>query len=122
MSASPSAALVQPVRNPYFRDLERRTEPRHVCTLEATSQPLDVGDTLSWWAVVSDISTGGLAATLCYPFKPGTYLSVDLQCAGGMLRTLMVRVVNVLDQTDGQWRLGCEFLKHLSASDMEGFA
>ncbi|MBI2807966.1 MAG: PilZ domain-containing protein [Planctomycetes bacterium] len=121
MQATSTAARVQPVRNPYFRDQERRNTERHACTLEATSQPLDACETLSWGASVSDISAGGLAVTLCYPFKLGTYLSVDLQCPDGHVRTLMVRVVHVHDQADGQWRCGCEFLKPLTQSDMEVF-
>lgn len=121
MATLTAAALVQPVRNPYFRDMDRRGEARHACSLEATSQPLEVGETLSWGAVVTNISAGGLAVKICYPFKPGTYLSVDLQSPGGMLRTLIVRVLHVCDEMDGQWRLGCEFLKPLTQSDMDVF-
>ncbi|MSQ96487.1 MAG: PilZ domain-containing protein [Gemmataceae bacterium] len=121
MSTLSAAAIVQPVRNPYFRDMDCRSNPRHACALEATSHPLDMGETLSWGAVVSDISAGGLAVTLCYPFKPGTYLSVDLQSPGGMVRTLMVRVLHVHDRKDGQWHLGCEFLKPLTQIDMDVF-
>ena len=31
----------------------------------------------------------------------------------------MIRVVHVHDQTDGMWRLGCEFIKPLTESDMD---
>src|SRR5262245_29034207 len=113
MSVISSAALVQPVGNPYFQDLDRRCAERQACNLEATSRPIETGDTLSWGAVVHDISASGVGVTLCYPFKPGTYLAIELQTAHGMVRTLMVRVVNVDDQVDGQWRLGCEFIKPL---------
>jgi PilZ domain len=121
MSALSTAAMVQPVRNPYFHDLERRNAERHACSLEATSHPIEVGETLSWGAVVHDLSASGVGVTLCFPFRPGTYLAVDLQSPEGLVRTLMVRVVNVQDQTDGQWRLGCEFVKPLTQSDMELF-
>src|ERR1019366_2414970 len=121
MSANLPAALVQHVRNPFFRDLERRDDERQACSLEATSHPLEVGETLSWGAVVNDISAGGVGITLCYPFRPGTYLAVDLQSPGGMVRTLMVRVLHVHDQTDGMWRLGCEFVKPLTQDDMDLF-
>lgn len=119
MSAGTSAALVQPVRNPFFHDLDRRAEKRHICTLEATSHAIEPGQTLSWGAVVNDLSPGGLSVTLCFPFRPGTFLAVDLQSDAGMARTLMVRVQHVHDQVDGRWRLGCEFIKPLSESDME---
>lgn len=121
MSALSTAALVQPVRNPYFRDSDHREAERHPCQLEATSHPIEVGETLSWGAVVHDISAGGVGITLCFPFRPGTYLAVDLQGPGGAVRTLMVRVVHVHDQRDGQWRLGCEFIKPLTQSEMELF-
>jgi hypothetical protein len=119
MSAISAAALVQPVSNPYFQDLERRRAERHACTLEATSHPIEIGETLSWGAVVHNLSASGLGITLCYPFRPGTYLAVDVQNTRGMVRTLMVRVLHVHDQADGQWRLGCEFIKPLTQSDME---
>jgi hypothetical protein len=119
MSAATSAALVQPVRNPYFHDMERRALERRICSLEATSHAIEPGQTLSWGAVVTDISAGGVSVTLCFPFRPGTYLAVDLQSESGMVRTLMVRVQHVHDQADGRWRLGCEFIKPLSESDME---
>ncbi|MBI1832378.1 MAG: PilZ domain-containing protein [Planctomycetes bacterium] len=119
MSVLSTAALVQPVRNPYFHDLERRGDERHACSVEATSHPIEVGETLSWGAMVHDVSSSGLAVTLCYPFKPGTFLAVDLQSPGAMVRTLMVRVVHVHDRNDGQWRLGCEFVKPLTQSDMD---
>ena len=119
MSANSTAALVQPVRRPYFHTAERRDSERHACALEATSHSLESGDTLSWGAVVQDISATGLGITLCYPFRPGTYLDVELQTTKCMLRSLMVRVVHVDDQKDGMWRLGCEFVKPLTESDMD---
>ena len=119
MSTISSAARVQQVRNPYFQSLERREGERHACTLEATSHSTEVGETISWGAMVHDISSGGMGITLCYPFRPGTFLAVDLQNPAGMVRTLMVRVLHVHDQTDGQWHLGCEFVKPLTESDME---
>ena len=121
MSVLSTAAQVQPVRNPYFHDSERRDSQRQACALEATSHPIDAGETLSFGAVVHDLSAGGLGITLCYPFRLGTYLAVDLTCPGGIVRTLMVRVAHVHDQKDGLWRLGCEFIKPLTECDMELF-
>ncbi len=118
MSMLFSAALVQPVKNPYFRLAEQRAGERHSCSLQATSQPMEPGKTHSCDAQVHDLSQGGLGITLCYPFRPGTYLAVDLQSPEGMVRTLMVCVVHVHDQKDGKWRLGCEFVKPLSESEM----
>lgn len=119
MSVISSAALVQPVGNPYFHQTNRRGAERHLCAIDATSQPIEPGETLSWGAVVTDISKGGIGVSLCYPFRLGTYLAIDLQGTNGMVRTLMVRVVHVHDQKDGQWRLGCEFIKPLTQSEID---
>jgi hypothetical protein len=114
-------ALVQHTRNPLFHDPERRNGDRQACSLEATSRSIEVAEMVSWGAVVSDLSAGGVGITLCYPFRPGTYLAIELQSPSGKLRTLMVRVLHVHDQPDGQWRLGCEFVKPLTESDMKLF-
>jgi hypothetical protein len=119
MNAVLSEALVQRCANPFLNESERRSSERHLCSLEATSQVAESAQTVSWGAVVNDISPGGLNLTLCYPFRLGTFLSIDLQSANGMVRSLMVRVVHVHDRKDGMWRLGCEFLKPLSDDDIE---
>lgn len=119
MSAILTEALVQPVRNPFFNDIDRRTATRHACSLEATSHCAEPGQALSWGAMVNDISMGGVNVTLCYPFRPGTFLAVELQTPNGMVRTLMVRVLHVHDRADGMWDLGCEFIKPLTESDMD---
>lgn len=119
MSTLLREALVQPVRNPFLTDSERRNEERHLCSLEATSQAVEPGQALSWGAVVENISVGGLSVALCYPFRPGTFLSIDLKTQNGMVRTVLVRVVHVHDRTDGLWRLGCEFLKPLTESELD---
>jgi hypothetical protein len=116
---STTSALVQRVRNPYFQQPERRYAERHIVSLEATSHALESSETLSWGAVVQDISTSGVGLTLCYPFRPGTYLSVEIPTLSGTLRSMMVRVVRVDDQRDGMWRLGCEFIKPLTESEMD---
>jgi hypothetical protein len=121
MSANSPTARVQHIRNPFFRELERRDDDRHTCALEATSHALEGGDALSWGAVVNDISTGGVGITLCYPFRPGTYLAVELQIHAGKSRTLMTRVLHVHDEVDGRWRLGCQFLKPLAPSELDAF-
>jgi hypothetical protein len=119
MSAVLPNVLVQRIANPYFEDVDRRSAERHLCSLEATSHAIESGQPLSWGAVVNNISQGGLSVTICYPFRAGTFLSIDLQTPQGMVRTMMVRVVHVQDRTDGMWRLGCEFLKPLGESEIE---
>ncbi len=118
MSLSPDT-LVPSVRGTAVRKADRRAAVRTDCSVEATSQALDEVETISWGAVVEDISVTGLGITLCYPFRAGTYLAVDMDSAGGVVRTVLVRVVHVRDRHDGAWHLGCEFVKPLSQTEVD---
>jgi hypothetical protein len=80
---------------------------------------LEAGDAIYWGATVRDISISGIGLTLCFPFRAGTYLAIDLQEHGGATRSLLTRVVHALDQPDGTWHIGCEFVKSLSDSELE---
>lgn len=98
--------------------VERRASVRHVCDKEALSRPLELPDAISWGAKIQNISLGGLGLLLCYPFKPGTFLAVDLQVGQLASRTLLVRVVHVTDQADGTWSVGCEFAAPLNEEEL----
>jgi hypothetical protein len=114
------AAMVHPIRGANLVDIEKRHAERQTCLIDAMSRPLEPGDGMGWGGTVTDISPGGLKLGLCFPFSPGTYLSVDLQshtCAVG--RSLVCRVVHVHDHMDGTWTLGCELLQPLAASTAE---
>ena len=113
---SPLTALVQPSSRIEF---DRRVSQRRTGNLEALTRPLDAGDAIFWGATVRDISTNGIGLTLCFPFRAGTYLAIDLKEADGAMRNLLTRVVHTVDQPDGTWHIGCEFVKPLSESDLE---
>jgi hypothetical protein len=87
------------------------------------SRTLGAADGMTWGGIVHDISTGGLKLGLCFPFRPGTDLAIDLESPSGTVgRSVVCRVVHVHDHADGRWTLGCEFLKPLSDSDIKLFA
>lgn len=111
------SALVQNV-SPHAV-LERRHAERQATDLEALTRPLDAQNALWWGAMVRDLSSTGIGLSVCYPFRPGTYLAIDLQGIGTPGRTLLTRVVQVQDKADGTWHVGCEFVKKLSDSDLE---
>jgi PilZ domain len=116
---SSCAAMVRPVRGAGLVDLEKRHNQRLPCMIEATSRPMEAGDAMAWGGVVKDVSAGGLKLGLCFPFRPGTYLTVELHTPAGTLRrSLVCRVVHVRDDADGTWTLGCEFLKPLPEADI----
>jgi hypothetical protein len=97
---------------------ERRASVRQACDLEGLSHPLDQSDAICWGATVQDVSLGGLGLLVCYPFKPGTLLAVELRTARGAPRTVLARVVHAHDQADGSWVVGCEFSRRLSADEL----
>jgi hypothetical protein len=101
---------------------DRRASVRRACTLEALSRPLELSDAIAWGATVQDISAGGVGLLICYPFKPGTFLAVDLVGGHEGSRTVLVRVVHVTDQSDGTWFVGCEFALPLSEEEVAAFA
>ena len=112
------SALVQPVRGPALLEAERRHDARHTCDLEVTSHALEASEALAWGAVVRDVSAGGIGLTLCFPFRPGTFLALDLKRRDGTVRSLLARVVHVRDQADGSWHLGCEFVTPLADDEV----
>ncbi len=81
---------------------------------------MEVAEGMTWGGMVKDVSAGGLKLDLCFPFRPGTYLAVDLQSAAGPVnRSLVCRVVHVHERTSGAWTLGCEFIKPLTDSEVD---
>ncbi len=107
---TPLRASVRAVSLP-LEAAEQRAAERHPCRLEAVSCALDAPETLCWGATVENVSAGGMGLSLCYPFKPGTYLAVTVQ--NTETRTLLGRVVHVEDQADGTWFIGCELVKQI---------
>jgi hypothetical protein len=106
---------------PSALEFERRQGERQKCRLDATTHRPDSQDTLAWGATVNDISPTGIGLTLCFPFRAGTYLALDLQ--GPNLNkpatTVLSRVVHVRDQNDGSWHIGCEFVKALGTREFD---
>ena len=115
---TPAVAPPTPSAQATRQEAERRVSVRHVSAQEAVSRPLDAQDTLSWGAQVRDVSLGGIALIVCYPFKPGSYLAIEIQGVPTAARPLLARVIHAEDQSDGTWAVGCEFLKQLTPSDM----
>lgn len=113
------SALVQPLRGSALVNLNRRTADRVVSQTVGVIRPSDAPESLSWGANVIDVSTGGIGLKLCYPFRPGTFLNVDLQTNQGDSRSFVTRVVHVRDRTDGTWQLGCEFIEPLTDAEID---
>ena len=95
-------------------DFDQRHAERHDCQLDSRTSPLDNPETFAWGASIRDVSRTGVGLTLCFPFRKGTYLAVELK---GM--TVLSRVVHVRDKNDGTYHVGCEFLKPLTDAELD---
>lgn len=113
--------LTAAVQSSSLSDFERRIADRHPSKCEALTRPLEAEVELAWGATVRDISASGIGLTLCYPFPAGTYLAVDLDLpeTRGPAPSLLARVVHSQDTPDGMWQVGCEFVKPLTADELE---
>lgn len=69
-----------------------------------------------WWrATVHDISVSGIGLFCNRQPPPGTVLAIELE---GVLRLLLARVVHITPQAEDNWKIGCEFLNHLSDQEL----
>jgi hypothetical protein len=104
--------------DPPIIPFDRRASVRHACALEALSRPLEQPGPICWGATVQDVSEGGLGLLVCYPFKPGTPLTVELRTAAGAPKTVQARVIHAQDLSDGTWRVGCELTGRLTREEL----
>jgi hypothetical protein len=112
MIVQATATLVRPVASQI--DFDKRNAERHECALDSRTSPLDDPEGFSWGASIRDLSRVGVGLTVCFPFRSGTYLAVELKGS-----TMLSRVVHVRDRNDGSYQVGCEFLRPLSEEELE---
>lgn len=103
---------------------DRRLAVRYAATpdgfsTENTCQPIADEPDEIWFAVVRDISTGGLGLVVGRRFEPGTVLLVHLQDANRTTkRALLVRVAHAVREMEDAWFLGCSFPNPLSEAEL----
>lgn len=98
---------------------ERRAGPRYSCMIETTCRQITRGGSTSWPARTVDVSAGGIGLVLARRFEPGAVLCVRLQSTDGeVARDLLLRVVHVLPDVGGTWRLGCRLAGELDEDEL----
>jgi hypothetical protein len=90
---------------------ERRAWVRYPSRSPGSLQLLESETELGWWALIQDVSQGGLALLLPRRVAPGTMLLIDESPvrAENQGRALAMRVVHAAPHTSGRWILGCQF-------------
>jgi hypothetical protein len=122
----PSSQIIRPQPKPAQQPgpQERRVYVRHACNLNGSCQPFSAGSAdeaeIAWPAETRDLARGGIGLSVCRRFEPGTVLSIEVRPPGtGSAHFLMARVVRVLAEDKGSWRLGCQFITPLSEDDLQ---
>jgi c-di-GMP-binding flagellar brake protein YcgR len=100
---------------------EQRRSVRYSCVLDAscwTSDAVEFNTSVS--AVVLNISRGGMALLIGQHFEPGTILTVGLDSTTqDFLPPLKARVVHAQQRPNGDWVLGCAFVRPLTDEDLQ---
>ena len=112
MIVQATATLVRSVASQI--DFDKRQAERRECALDSRTSPLDDPEGFSWGASIRDLSRNGVGLIVCFPFRSGTYLTVELKGS-----TMLTRVVHVCDRNDGSYQVGCEFLRPLSEDELD---
>jgi c-di-GMP-binding flagellar brake protein YcgR len=98
---------------------EKRSWPRCPANVTASVQLTNSGDMTRWPAKVVDLSPGGVALSVDREIRNGTLLTTDLRAANGhIVSTILACVVHLTVQDDGTRRLGCNFIRELTESDL----
>jgi hypothetical protein len=98
---------------------DQRAWMRFPCDVKAGYQRIGGPDAAQEAAKVINLSPSGVRLLVPRTIDNGTLLSVELQAAKGVFkRTMLACVVHVTAQPDGEWALGCNFIRSLSDEDL----
>lgn len=94
---------------------DQRTWIRFATNREARFQKVGDPEKRTYSAKVINLSASGVGLAVTSAIHAGALLSVDLIGADGQIvRTILACVVHVATQPEGQWALGCNFIRELS--------
>ena len=98
---------------------DRRGAERYLRTLQPFLHIKGASWVESTKATIRDISTTGIGFRIQQPVKPGTVLIITLQSLDQRFhRPLPARVMHTTLQAEGDWLVGCRFVRALSANDL----
>lgn len=99
---------------------DQRSWVRFPCPVRASFQVVREDEPAAQTAGVVDISPTGIGLQVEHPLDVGTLLSVELHGPGeqpGL--TILASVVRARSRAEGQWTLGCSFIRELSESELQ---
>jgi hypothetical protein len=104
----------------FDRGLNRRATVRYRCTPPALSRAFFANSSKCVDAVIVNLSAGGAGVLLGTFVEPGTLVRIEIGNGGATpLADLAAHVTNIAKLDDATWRCGCEWVRTLSAEELE---
>jgi c-di-GMP-binding flagellar brake protein YcgR len=98
---------------------DQRQWVRFATQLTASYQIITAGDPRKLPTEVLNISATGIGLVVAQSVPVGSLLSLELHGANGSAeRTMLACVVHVTGRAEGEWALGCNFIRSLSENDL----
>ncbi len=98
---------------------DQRQWVRFATNVTASYQIITAADAKKLPTEVVNISATGIGLIVSHPIPVGSLLSLELHAAhGGAERTMLACVVHVTGRAEGEWALGCNFIRSLSENDL----
>jgi len=100
---------------------DKRTWMRFETNIHARFQKVGDPANKAFAAKILNVSASGVGLQASERIEPGVLLSVDLlDSHDAVRRTMLACVVHVSREGDGEWALGCNFIRSLSEADLSG--
>jgi hypothetical protein len=100
---------------------DKRIWMRFPCQLTAKIQKVGAALNPVHEARVINVSPSGVGLSVQTPIEAGTLLSVDLtNPAGERAKSILACVVHVTDHAQGDYSLGCNFIRQLQEDEWQG--
>lgn len=98
---------------------DQRTWMRFPCNIQVAIQSIGGENGVRIPAQVLNISASGIGLLVKEAIETGVLLNVNLYGGPGKGdRTILACVVHVTTQAEGEWALGCNFIRELSEEDL----
>jgi c-di-GMP-binding flagellar brake protein YcgR len=99
---------------------DQRTWKRFPTNVTASYQIITAPEQSTQPTQILNISATGIGLLVTQPIAVGALLNLVLQAAGRTApRNLLVCVVHVTTRGEGEWALGCNFIRSLSENDLQ---
>lgn len=100
---------------------DQRTWMRFPVNLRARIQKVGATDFPTHEGQILNVSPSGVGVLVSQAVEAGTLLSVELINAGGsVVKTILACVVHVAGHPNGQFSLGCNFIRQLQEEELQG--